>query len=192
MRWKLHRWNAVLAVVVGVSMGCGAEMVRPRAAGEKLEDRPDRALVIGQFDLDFVGFEEDEQAEVHVTRHRLLAGEDEELFTDEVPDEGRTFALWVRPGVFCFGRPVLGVDETAKPLGKGQPCAEVPKTKQAYYVGSVVWHVKKKGDGITAELEVADRRESVMGSPTLVGIYPETALVSVGVDPEKAAAKYKR
>lgn len=181
--------GTVLAVVLSVvSTACGAEMIRPRAAGERFEDRPGRALVVGQFDLAFEGFDEDPA--IGITRHRVLVGDEEVLFTDEIPPGGRTFALWVYPGVFCFARPTLGEGDKPKTLGKGAPCAEIPEKETAYYVGSVTWRIKKKGDKVSATLEVDNEKESVMASRNLAGIYPETALVTEKFDAEKVAAKY--
>ena len=180
----------LLAAVVGFSsLGCGPEMIRPRAAGEKFQDRPGRALVVGQFEIRTEGFEN--ESDVGITRHRVLVGDDDVLFTEQIPPKGRTFAVWVYPGVFCFGRPTLGTGESAKPLGKGAPCAEIPDKGTAYYVGTVIWHVKKDGKKATARLEVDNRKESVMAARNLAGIYPETALVTEGLDAEKVAAKYK-
>jgi hypothetical protein len=186
----MRKDTVLLAGIIGItSLGCGAEMVRPRAAGERFEDRPGRALVVGQFDVKTEGFED--EAEVGVTRHRVLVGDDDVLFTDEVPPGGRTFSVWVYPGVFCFGRPTLGLGEPPKVLGEGAPCAEIPEKGKAYYVGTVTWHVKKDGEEVTAALEVENRHESVMAARNLVGIYTETTLVSEKLDAEKAAAKYK-
>ena len=187
---QLRARGVMVAVVLSVvSSACGAEMIRPRAAGERFEDRPGRALVVGQFDLAFEGFEEDPA--IGITRHRVLVGDDEALFIDEIPTGGRTFALWVYPGVFCFARPTLGEGDKPKVLGKGAPCAEIPEKETAYYVGSVTWRIVKKGEKVTATLEVDNEKESVMASRNLAGIYPQTALVSEGLDAEKTAAKHK-
>lgn len=179
----------VVAVAGAALIACGAEMIRPRAAGEKLEDRPGRALVVGQFDIALEGFEEN--AGVDITRHRVMVGDDEKFFVDHVPVGGRTFAVWVYPGVFCFGRPRIGEGTSAKVLGEGAPCAEIPEAETAYYVGSVTWRVTKVGDEASADLEVENHKESVMAARNLAGIYPETALVKPQKNPEKTAAQYE-
>ncbi|MCU0693846.1 MAG: hypothetical protein MUF54_20860 [Polyangiaceae bacterium] len=179
---------AMVAALVGLSingLGCGAEMVRPRASGERLEARPGRALVVGQFKLDVDGANGNA---VTFTRHRVLVGDSQAFFTDEVPTDGRTFTLWVYPGVFCLGRPSLGQGSQPKLLGKGQPCVEIPAAGHAYHVGTVTWKVQPKGEDFDATLQVDDRRESVCSSPQLLGIYPETRLVSTELQPEKTAA----
>ncbi|MFW5739100.1 MAG: hypothetical protein ACOC1F_01905 [Myxococcota bacterium] len=178
-----------IAIPCIAPVGCGPELIRPRAAGEKVDDRPGKALVVGQFSVEVEGFED--ESEIGITRHRVLVGDDDVLFTEQVPPGGRTFAVWVYPGVFCFGRPTLGTEGPPELLGKGPACAEIPEADRAYYVGSVAWRVVKKGSKVTATLEVDNRKESVMASRNLAGIYPETALVSESLDPEKVASKYE-
>ncbi len=188
-----QRITRVFAFAVGCTMlGCGIEMVRPHASNERIEDRPKHSLVIGQFKVEYEGFLEDEERpDVGITRHRVVVGKDKYLFTDEVSPKGRTFALWVYPGVFCLARPTLGFEKPAKLLGKGSPCVEIKDSETAYYIGSVTWLVKKVSGKVVAELKVDDKRESVMASRNLVGIYPETVLVSDKLDADHVAAKYK-
>ena len=166
--------------------GCGPEMVRPRPASERLQDRPDRALVVGEFRIIADGIPD---ADVGMTPHQVYAGKDRQGFREQIPDNGRAFALWVRPGVFCLGQPTYGTPP--KVLGGAQPCAEIPEAGKAWYVGTVTWKVKKDASGAVAELEIDDRRESVSASQFFVGIYMEPALVHQDVKPEAVAAKYK-
>ena len=180
--------TVLITAAILSSAGCGAEMVRPRSAGETFDQRPGRALVVGQFEVKVAGVKEQE---IGLTRHRVVVGTDDALFLDEIPQDRQSFSVWVYPGVFCFGQPTDGDGTPPKLLGKGAPCAEIPEAGKAYYVGTVVWSVTKKDGKLDAKLEVNDQRESVAGSRSLVGIYPETVLVSTSVDADKAAAKYK-
>lgn len=176
----------VVALTALSVAGC-SEMVRPRSAGEHLTDRPDRALVIGEFKIMTEGVPD---AEVGMTPHQMYAGKDRHGFRGEIPDDGRVFALWVVPGVFCFGQPTHGTPP--KVLGGKAPCAEIPEKGKAYYVGTVIWRVKKEGSEVKAELQVDDRRESVSASQFFVGIYMDPAIVSTELSkPEEVAAKFK-
>lgn len=161
-------------------------MVRPRPAGERLTDRPDRALIVGEFRIMSEGIPD---ADVGLTPHQVYVGTDRQGFRQEIPDNGRVFALWVYPGVFCLGQPTYGTPP--KVLGGKVPCAEIPEAGKAWYVGTVTWKVKKAGDSATAELVIEDSRESVAASPFFVGIYMEPALVNTDLKPEATAAKYK-
>lgn len=173
-----------LVAMVGMLGGCAPELVRPRPSGERFADRPGRALIVGQFRIVTEGVAD---SEVGMTPHLVIAGKDEQPFRDFITDDGRTFALWVQPGVFCFGQPTSGTP--AKALGKA-PCVEIPEGGKGYYIGSVKWTVKRGAGGVVAELVVEDKREDVTSSTLLVGIPFEPALVSQDVKPE-AAAKYK-
>jgi hypothetical protein len=166
--------------------GCGAEMVRPRPAGERLQDRPDRALIVGEFRIVANGIAE---ADIGMTPHQVYVGSERQGFRQEIADNGRAFALWVYPGVFCFGQPTFGTPP--KVLGNKPACAEIPEAGKAFYVGTVAWKVSKQANGATAELVIDDKRESVSASQFFVGVYLEPALVSQEVQPEAVAKKYK-
>lgn len=174
-----------MVAMVGMLSACAPELVRPRPSGERFGDRPGRALIVGQFRIATQAVPE---GEVGMTPHLMLVGKDEQPFRDFIADDGRTFALWVQPGVFCFGQPTTGTP--ARALGGKAPCVEVPEAGKGYYVGSVKWTVKRGQGGVVAELEVADKLEEVTSSTLLVGLPFETALASQAVKPE-TAAKYK-
>jgi hypothetical protein len=161
---------------------CSKEMVRPRSAGEPLSDRPERALVVGQFKVVSHGLAD---ADIAVSAPRLVAGKDTATFADLVPDNGAVFMLWVLPGTFCFGQPTHGQPPAL--LGRA-PCAQVPAGGKAYYLGSVTWHVKKGPKGPEAELEVKDSSESVAANKSLMGIYLEHALVAEEAGADQAPA----
>lgn len=173
-----------MVAAVGVLGACAPELVRPRPSGERLADRPKHALIVGQYRIVTEGVAD---SEVGMTPHLMLVGKDEQPFREMIADDGRTFALWVQPGVFCFGQPTAGTP--AKPLGK-PACVEIAEAGKGYYIGSVKWTVKRGAGGVVAELAVEDKREDVTSSTLLVGIPFEASLVSQDVKPE-AAAKYK-
>lgn len=193
MRGTRARWYPLgmngrliaMVAMVGMLGACAPELVRPRPSGERFADRPGRALIVGQFRIVTEGVPD---SEVGMTPHLMLVGKDEQPFRDMITDDGRTFALWVQPGVFCFGQPSSGTP--AKALGGKAPCVEIPEAGKGYYVGSAKWTVKRGAGGVVAELAVEDKREEVTSSTLLVGIAFEAALVSQDVKPE-TAAKYK-
>ena len=181
----MSRRLVVCIAAVGLLSACAPELVRPRPSGERFEDRPGRALIVGQFRVVTQGVAD---SEVGLTPHVMRVGKDDQAFREMITDDGRTFALWVSPGVFCFGQPTSGTP--AKVLGDKPVCAEIPEAGKGYYVGNVTWTVKNGAGGVIAEAQVADKREEVTSSTLLVGLAFEPALASQEVKPE-AALKYK-
>lgn len=175
---------ALMLCTVALS-GCRKDMVRPRPASESFADRPDRALIVGQFKLSLSGLSTDE---LTMVPHRILAGKDKEEFQELIPTDGRVFMIWVTPGVFCFGQPMYG--DPPKVLGGAAPCAEIPSARKAYYVGSVTWGVAKSASNVVAIVEIKNELETVSANSYLRGISLEDAVVAQTPKPEAAAAKY--
>ena len=110
-----------------------------------------------------------------------------DLIADAIPSNGKSFGLWAVPGVFCFGQPTIKGSPAGRPY-----CAEIPETGKVYYVGSLVWTVRKSAAGPIVEPELKENGESIAVSQRLKGLVVNSAQVVSDMDAAKVASKYTK